>query len=70
MTRCLAIAALFLASARAAEEPAALELFNGKDLTGWGYKTKDVFQSFDEKTASSESTAKPWANPAGMYSCR
>lgn len=54
MTRCLAIVALFLASAHAAEEPAALELFNGKDLTGWGYKTKDAFQSFDEKSASSD----------------
>jgi hypothetical protein len=32
-----------------------VELFNGKDLTGWGYKGKDdTFESFDGQTASSD----------------
>ena len=30
------------------------ELFNGKDLTGWGYKTGDKFESFDGKTEASD----------------
>ena len=29
-------------------------LFNGKDLTGWGYKGKAAMESFDGKTASSD----------------
>ena len=36
------------------KEPGTIELFNGKDLTGWGYKGKDKFESFDGKTASSD----------------
>jgi len=35
-------------------EPGTIELFNGKDLTGWGYKTKDKFESFDGKTEASD----------------
>ena len=31
-----------------------VKLFNGKDLTGWGYKTKDGFEGFDGKTAASD----------------
>lgn len=32
-----------------------VELFNGKDLTGWGYKDKEgKFESFDGKTESSD----------------
>jgi hypothetical protein len=46
--------AMFLTPSFAADEPAGIELFNGKDLTGWGYKTKDAFESFDEKKTSSD----------------
>jgi hypothetical protein len=37
-------------------EPGTVELFNGKDLTGWGYKgkDKDSFESFDGKTEASD----------------
>jgi hypothetical protein len=35
-------------------EPGTIELFNGKDLTGWGYKSKDKFDSFDGKTDASD----------------
>ncbi|MFO0825140.1 MAG: DUF1080 domain-containing protein [Gemmataceae bacterium] len=38
-------------------EPGTIELFNGKDLTGWGYKSKDkkdTFESFDGKTEASD----------------
>lgn len=31
-----------------------VELFNGKDLTGWGYKKGDNFESFDGKTEASD----------------
>ena len=55
---CSGIAALFLGSVvlTAAEaddfklEPGYISLFNGKDLTGWGYKTNN----FDGKTQSSD----------------
>ena len=38
------------------EKDDAIELFNGKDLTGWGYKDKTggKFESFDGKTDSSD----------------
>ena len=38
------------------KEKDAIELFNGKDLTGWGYrdKTGEKFESFDGKTESSD----------------
>ncbi|HEX3152369.1 MAG TPA: DUF1080 domain-containing protein [Gemmataceae bacterium] len=42
--------ACFAASGRAAE-PAVIELFNGKDLTGWGYKSGE---KFDGKTESDD----------------
>ena len=52
------VALAFLPAARAEEpklEPGTVELFNGKDLTGWGYKKgKDGFESFDGKTESSD----------------
>lgn len=38
-------------------EPGAISLFNGRDLTGWGFrdqKTQDKQESFDGKTASSD----------------
>ena len=31
-----------------------VSLFNGKDLTGWGYKAGDKFESFDGKTEASD----------------
>jgi gluconolactonase len=31
-----------------------VELFNGKDLTGWGYRKGDAFESFDGKTEASD----------------
>jgi hypothetical protein len=54
---CPAVFALLLSGSRADEpkpEPGTVELFNGKDLTGWGYKTKDKFETFDGKTESSD----------------
>ncbi len=54
---CGAALAALLPSSLADEpklEPGTVELFNGKDLTGWGYKTKDKFQSFDGKTEASD----------------
>jgi hypothetical protein len=50
MTR-LAIAFLFLAAPLAAADPKPIELFNGKDLTGWGYKKG---AKFDGKTESDD----------------
>lgn len=51
-------ALVFMITASLADEPKAapgtIELFNGKDLTGWGYKSKDKFVSFDGKTESSD----------------
>jgi len=35
-------------------EPGTIELFNGKDLSGWGYKKGDTFEDFDGKAASSD----------------
>lgn len=35
-------------------EPGFVSLFNGKDLTGWGYVNKDQRESFDGKAASSD----------------
>ena len=54
---CGAALAALLPAAPADEpklEPGTVELFNGKDLTGWGYKTKDKFESFDGKTEASD----------------
>jgi hypothetical protein len=56
---CFAALVALLSSSRAEEpklEPGAVSLFNGKDLTGWGYKgkDKDAFESFDGKTESSD----------------
>ena len=52
----LSVAALSLASfglhaADPKAEPKTIELFNGKDLTGWGYKTGE---KFDGKTESDD----------------
>jgi len=62
MFRTLGVAALpvlfVLACPVPAQEPkpaaAAIELFNGKDLTGWGYKAGDQFEVFDGKTEASD----------------
>ncbi len=35
-------------------EPGTVVLFNGKDLTGWGYMKKGTFESFDGKTEASD----------------
>jgi hypothetical protein len=56
---CFAALAALLPASPADEpklEPGAVSLFNGKDLTGWGYKgkEKDSFESFDGKTESSD----------------
>ena len=55
---CAAALAVVLPASAADEpklEPGTIELFNGKDLTGWGYKKgKDAFESFDGKTESSD----------------
>lgn len=49
------VAVLFLAvPALAADEAKPIELFNGKDLTGWGYKVGDKFEAFDGKTEASD----------------
>jgi hypothetical protein len=50
---------LFVAAALHADEPkpepGTIELFNGKDLTGWGYKDKaGKFEAFDGKTEASD----------------
>ncbi len=54
----LAVAFCLAAPAMRADEkklePGTIELFNGKDLTGWGYKLKDKFESFDGKTEASD----------------
>src|SRR4051794_15093476 len=52
----VAAVTLFALTIRAADEtkpaaPGAIELFNGKDLTGWGYKTGETF---DGKTESDD----------------
>ena len=50
-----AAVALLLSASLRAEEPGGVELFNGKDLTGWGYKDKaGKFEPFDGKTESSD----------------
>ncbi len=54
---CIAALAATLPASAADEpklEPGTVELFNGKDLTGWGYKGKDKFESFDGKAESSD----------------
>ena len=55
---CSLIAVTLFAVAVAAKddkpEAGTIELFNGKDLTGWGYKTKDKFEAFDGKTEASD----------------
>jgi len=59
MTRTLSVlAALALTCSLAAEDPkppaGTVVLFNGKDLTGWGYKIGDKFEAFDGKTEASD----------------
>lgn len=49
-----AVALVFAAAPLSAGEPKPVELFNGKDLTGWGYKTGDKFEAFDGKTVASD----------------
>ncbi len=47
----LALGLIGLTLAADEARPAAVELFNGKDLTGWGYKTGE---KFDGKTESDD----------------
>src|SRR2546421_100318 len=57
MNRCLVATLLFgmpLLADEPKAEPGTVELYNGKDLTGWGYKMGDKFESFDGKTTSSD----------------
>lgn len=57
LVACLCAAFVVLPAVRADEpkpEPGTVELFNGKDLTGWGYLKKDKFESFDGKTEASD----------------
>src|SRR5215211_6503770 len=53
----VAALALVLPASRADDpkpQTGPVELFNGKDLTGWGYKSKDKFEAFDGKTEASD----------------
>ncbi len=61
MTRLLAFAAAAALVAAPATPLRAVDkndgwvsLFNGKDLTGWGYKAGEKFESFDGKTVASD----------------
>jgi hypothetical protein len=57
MNRCLVVTLLLGLPLLADEpkvEPGTVELYNGKDLTGWGYKMGDKFVTFDGKTTSSD----------------
>lgn len=47
---------LLIGTALATHAPAAepIELFNGKDLTGWGYKADSGFEAFDGKSTASD----------------
>ena len=54
---CLAALAALLTTSAADEpkpEPGTVELFNGKDLTGWGYQKGKEFESFDGKVEASD----------------
>ena len=60
----LALSALFLARAvDFTPEPGFVSLYNGKDLTGWGYRDKEqkVLETFDGKAEASDGrySAKP-----------
>jgi hypothetical protein len=59
---CIAALSLILRADDFKPEEGFVSLFNGKDLTGWGYRDKDqkVLESFDGKTAASDAryTAK------------
>ena len=56
-TAALALSALFLARADDWKpEPGFVSLYNGKDLTGWGYRDKEqkVLETFDGKAEASD----------------
>ena len=60
----LAMSVLFLARAEEfTPEPGFVSLYNGKDLTGWGYRDKEqkILEAFDGKSEASDGryTAKP-----------
>ena len=64
VTAALALSALSLARADDWKpEPGFVSLYNGKDLTGWGYRDKEqkVLETFDGKAEASDGrfTAKP-----------
>jgi Domain of Unknown Function (DUF1080) len=51
----LCLSTLTVVAAEAKPDADTIELFNGKDLTGWGYQTKDgKIDSFDGKTEASD----------------
>ena len=50
----LVLISLSLHAADTKPDPEFVELFNGKDLSGWGYKAGDKFESFDDKAESSD----------------
>ena len=52
----IATVALFTAGAAApfTPEPGFVSLYNGRDLTGWGYSSTNGFTSFDGKTEASD----------------
>jgi hypothetical protein len=64
VTAALALSALFLARAEDWKpEEGFISLYNGKDLTGWGYRDKEqkVLETFDGKAEASDGrySAKP-----------
>ncbi len=64
VTAALALSAIFVARAEDWKpEEGFVSLYNGKDLTGWGYRDKDqkVLETFDGKTEASDGrySAKP-----------
>ena len=48
------IAAICLAGGAASQDDGFTPLFNGKDLTGWGYKKDGKVETFDGKTEASD----------------
>jgi len=67
----LAMSALFIARAALwVPEPGFVSLFNGKDLTGWGYRDKEqkILESFDGKVDASDGrySAVPTKDGAGI----
>ena len=51
---CCGISSLALRAEEAKADGNAVELFNGKDLTGWCYKTGDTVKKFDGQTETDD----------------